>query len=48
MRKLCNCLVGVLLRGVLKANCNCHLSLHNTNLSTAVCKEEFWGDDGVE
>ena len=30
------------------ANCNCHFSLHNTNLSIAVCQEEFWGGDDVE
>ena len=30
------------------ANCNCHFSLHSTNLSIAVCKEELWGDDDVE
>ena len=30
------------------ANCNCHFSLLNTNLSIVVCKEGLWRDDDVE
>ena len=54
--QLCICWAGCCpsfswweLKGICSgANCNCHFSLHNTNLSIAVCKEELRRDDDAE